>query len=477
MLHALNQLLGPLYSALAAVLAFWYGVVPNYAAAIALFTLTVMVVLAPLTVKSTRSMLAMQRLQPEMKKIQAKYKGDRQAMNEELMALYKEHGVSPAGGCLPMFIQLPVFWVLYEIIYGLTHTTKVAGVVHASPRYISHSSLLYQHLVAAHGHMSFLGFDLGRTALNVGGGFAHVLPFWLLIAVCIGLQYLQMRQLTVRNQQQEVTGAAASMQKMTKFMPLIFGVIYISIPAGVNIYFLVSSLVRIGQQELMYRYDPQLKAHMNASKKSSKVIETTERPRGDRQEQATSNGDGQGRGRGVLASLRAAGQELRPSSGSDAGGGRSAGGRNAGGRPPRDAGESPSWSRPRPQGQGTGPRRRSPGSAQVEGIGRRPSGGGSEPAERQRTASTRARAARSPNGNGNGSSAASTRNGSAAKARSPRDGTGARTPAGRDKEKVAALKGAAPDRRRRQAPQAGDKPSGGSGSANRSRSKKPRRPR
>ncbi|HZD66130.1 MAG TPA: YidC/Oxa1 family membrane protein insertase, partial [Acidimicrobiales bacterium] len=143
-LSGINHLLGPLYTVLAAVLAFWYGLVPDYAVAIALFTITVMVVLAPLTVKSTRSMFAMQRLQPEMKKIQAKYKGgDRQAMNEELQALYKEHGVSPLGGCLPLFIQLPVFFVLYEIILGLTSVTKLpSGQVVATPKYISHNSLL-----------------------------------------------------------------------------------------------------------------------------------------------------------------------------------------------------------------------------------------------------------------------------------------------------------------------------------------------
>ena len=84
-----------------------------------------MIVTAPLTVKSTKSMVAMQRVSPEMKKLQQKYKGDRQTLNEEMMKLYKEHGVNPAGGCLPMFAQFPVFIILYGVIQGLANTAKV----------------------------------------------------------------------------------------------------------------------------------------------------------------------------------------------------------------------------------------------------------------------------------------------------------------------------------------------------------------
>ena len=73
---------------------------PDYAAAIALLTLSIMVLLTPLTLKSTKSMLEMQRLQPEVKRLQQQHKGDRQKLNEEMMALYKEHKINPLGGCL-----------------------------------------------------------------------------------------------------------------------------------------------------------------------------------------------------------------------------------------------------------------------------------------------------------------------------------------------------------------------------------------
>ena len=109
----IGKIFQPLYEALAWIIAVFYALIPNFAVAIALLTVVVMIVTAPLTVKSTRSTIKMQRVAPELKKIQQKYKGDRVTLNEEMMKLYKEHGINPAGGCLPMLIQLPVFVVLF----------------------------------------------------------------------------------------------------------------------------------------------------------------------------------------------------------------------------------------------------------------------------------------------------------------------------------------------------------------------------
>ena len=118
----LGNIFKPLYDLMGTIIAFFYALIPNYAVAIALLTVVVMIVTAPLTVKSTKSMVAMQRVSPEMKKLQQKYKGDRQTLNEEMMKLYKEHGVNPAGGCLPMLAQFPVFIILYGVIKGLANT-------------------------------------------------------------------------------------------------------------------------------------------------------------------------------------------------------------------------------------------------------------------------------------------------------------------------------------------------------------------
>src|SRR5215210_2645709 len=149
----------PLYDAFGAALAFFYALVPNLGVAIILLTVTVMLVLFPLTAKSARSMLAMQRLQPEIKKLQAKYKGDRQKLNEEMMKLYQEHKVNPLGGCLPLLVQLPVFFALFHVL------RSTAGTV---PK----GSSLYKAIIAAEhaGHgLKFLGIDLSLKATDAHG--------------------------------------------------------------------------------------------------------------------------------------------------------------------------------------------------------------------------------------------------------------------------------------------------------------------
>ena len=107
---------GAILRFLGAILNGIYDVIPSYGLAIILLTILVRVVLIPLTVKQIRSMAAMSKLQPELKRLQAKYKGDRQKLNEEMMKLYREHGVNPLGGCFPLLMQAPVFIALYSVL-------------------------------------------------------------------------------------------------------------------------------------------------------------------------------------------------------------------------------------------------------------------------------------------------------------------------------------------------------------------------
>jgi YidC/Oxa1 family membrane protein insertase len=261
----LGKIFAPLYTLMGTLIAFFYALVPNYAIAIALLTVVVMIVTAPLTVKSTKSMVAMQRVGPEMKKLQQKYKGDRQTLNEEMMKLYKEHGVNPAGGCLPMIAQFPVFIILYGVIKGLANTiargksglpptmADPKGICHqavcALPRYIGTNTKLYRNLVHSPGNIPAFGINLADKVLH--HSFTTAIPYACLILIAIGLQYFQMRQLNNRNPQFAQSNPQAHM--MQRYMPLIFAVIYINIAAGVNIYFIVSSLCRIGIQEAIFR--------------------------------------------------------------------------------------------------------------------------------------------------------------------------------------------------------------------------------
>ena len=97
-------------------LALLYSWVHSYGFAITALTLVVMAVTTPLTYKGTKSMLQMQRLQPQLKAIQARHKGDREKMNEELLKFYKANNINPVGGCLPLIIQMPVFFILFQVL-------------------------------------------------------------------------------------------------------------------------------------------------------------------------------------------------------------------------------------------------------------------------------------------------------------------------------------------------------------------------
>ncbi|HEX3393923.1 MAG TPA: YidC/Oxa1 family membrane protein insertase [Acidimicrobiales bacterium] len=122
-------ILDPLYTALGTVLAWFYDVIPSYGMAIILLTLAVRLLTFPLTAKQARSQQQLQKLQPELKRLQAKYKGDKQKLNEEMMKFYKDNHVNPFGGCLPLFIQFPVLIVLYRLILGLTRTFIIGFAV------------------------------------------------------------------------------------------------------------------------------------------------------------------------------------------------------------------------------------------------------------------------------------------------------------------------------------------------------------
>jgi YidC/Oxa1 family membrane protein insertase len=264
----IGKIFQPLLDAVGAVLAFFYSIIPNYPVDVALLTIVIMALLTPLTVKSTKNMAAMQALGPEMKKVQAKYKGaeNRAQMNEEMMKLYKEHNVNPASGCLPMLLQMPAFFILYSVIRGLTNTvTKAAyttttpaglkqyhpAVVTAEPRYIPHDSAMYHNILAHQGQLISFGMDFSDKLLSHHSSIWIAIPYLLLVLASVGLQYLQMARLNARNPQASQANPQAAM--LQKYMPLIFGFIYLNVAALLNIYFIFSSAIRIATQEILFR--------------------------------------------------------------------------------------------------------------------------------------------------------------------------------------------------------------------------------
>jgi YidC/Oxa1 family membrane protein insertase len=273
----IGKIFHPLFEFFGLIVSGIYSVTGNYGLSIIGLTVLIMLALTPVTVKSTKSMIAMQRLQPEMKKLQTKYKGpeNRELLNQEMMKLYKENGTSPFGACLPSLLQMPFLIVLYSLIRGLSNTVKngatyVNGMGHtvvchttsiygcAAPRYIPTTGKMYNNLVLNHGQMHWwFGMDLSSTPFTThtfpGSASQAVLmiPYLVLIGAAIFLQYYQMKQMNSRN-----PGAAQAnpqMQTMQKFFPIIFGFIYLRVPAGATIYMVFSSAMRIATQEVMFR--------------------------------------------------------------------------------------------------------------------------------------------------------------------------------------------------------------------------------
>lgn len=248
-----------MFSLLAGILAFFYDLIPNFAVAICLLTLVVLGALAPITLKGTRSMLAMQKLQPEMKRIQQMHRDDRQAQNEAMMAFYKEHKINPLSGCLPMLAQFPVLIIMFNVLNGLARFKTVDGVRVGTPKYLDKSSELYQALVDSGGRMVSFGVDFGAAPKDLERGFPVL---FILIVLVVISSFIQTRQMTAR----ATSEIPPQMQMMNRIMPFMSGIFSYSLAGGVTLYFLVSNLFRITQQGLMYRFDPHLRSHMEEVK-------------------------------------------------------------------------------------------------------------------------------------------------------------------------------------------------------------------
>jgi YidC/Oxa1 family membrane protein insertase len=182
-----------------------YGITGSYGLAIVIVTLIIRGALWPLTQTQVRSMRRMQELQPEVQRLQAKYKNDRERLNQETMRLWRENHVNPASGCLPMLLQLPILWAIYRVLEQFPY-----------PKDASTQFLWLKSLSVA---------DPTLILPIVGG----LTTFW------------QTRISTM--QQNNPQG-----QIMTYIMPLFIAYIFWRLPAGVAVYWVISNLVSVAQQ-------------------------------------------------------------------------------------------------------------------------------------------------------------------------------------------------------------------------------------
>ncbi len=209
---------------------FIHKAVPNWGVTIIIMTLIVKIIFFPLTYSSTRSMARMQELQPKIKALRAKYKkakqdiAQRRKMNEEMMRLYKEHGINPAGGCLPMLIQLPVFWGFFRLL-------MIAIEFRHSP------------------------FVLWIKDLSVKDPY-YVTP--ILMGVT---QYI--------SQKMTPTSADPTQARMMLIMPVIMTILFMNFQSGLVLYWLTNNILQIGQQAIINRISKKKKreAHGKRRKK------------------------------------------------------------------------------------------------------------------------------------------------------------------------------------------------------------------
>ena len=198
-----------------------------WAWAIIVLTICVRIVLVPLTVKQTVSMQKMQKVAPQMKELQAKHKGDRQRLQQETMKLYQQHGVSPVGGCLPLFLQLPVFFALFFVLRNFSDDPPGG-----------------QAAIDA-GDFAFLGDFIKDITVNVAdAGYAG----WILIVVYV-LSQLGSTFLMPSTMDK-------TMRYLFMAMPFFAVLFVINFPVGLMLYWITSNLWTVGQTATIRKVFP-----------------------------------------------------------------------------------------------------------------------------------------------------------------------------------------------------------------------------
>lgn len=201
------------------MLKFFNGFVKNYGISIILLTIIIKILFWPLTHKSQKSMKEMQKLQPLMAKIREKYKNDREAMNRELMGLYRTYKVNPMSGCLPMLIQIPVFFALYRVLGSsieLRHAPFMLWITDLSAP---------DRLFSLPFGIPFMDAPYGIPVLTL----------------------LMGASMFITQKMQPMVGDP-SQAKVMMFLPIMFTVMFINFPSGLVLYWLTQNILSIGQQ-------------------------------------------------------------------------------------------------------------------------------------------------------------------------------------------------------------------------------------
>jgi YidC/Oxa1 family membrane protein insertase len=398
-----SPLFKALLDAIGAVLAWIYGIVGNYGVSIIILTILIRVILLPLGVKQIKSMQAMQAIQPKVKEIQKKYKTNKTKAQEETMKLYRESGVNPLGGCLPLLLQFPILISMYAVIRAPQVIPEPAtGTVQAYQIHNNHlpvDSDLFRNVVSHQG-TNFLfmnlqcsaaqagnqvvlkdtagnpieaGKDLkigeqvvgdSKATLDCGTGVPVKIPYFVMLVFMIATTFYQQRQMTKASP----AGAQSSQQQaILKFMPLMFGIFGFTFPAGLVVYWTTSNLWQIGQQAALLRAghigpDALERRRQEIANKPAKTggmfSGMIARAEAERKRKSASSGGTPSRGSQAKGTPKG-GSGSKPSgskggSGSTGGGNRGQGPKGGGGSRPSGAkGTPPQRPRPKKPGGGT----------------------------------------------------------------------------------------------------------------------------
>jgi len=202
------------------LLNFFYGIVKNYGIAIILVTIIFKAVFWPITQKGLKSMKNMQKLQPKMAKLKEKYKGDPTKMNQEVMNLYKTYKVNPLGGCLPMVLQIPVFFALYKVLLMCVELRHAPFMLWIS--------------------------DLSAPdRLPIGVDIPYIGGIPVLTLLMGGSMFLQ--------QKMTPTTADPTQAKIMMFLPVLFTFMFVNFASGLVLYWFVNNLLAIFQQQMINR--------------------------------------------------------------------------------------------------------------------------------------------------------------------------------------------------------------------------------
>jgi YidC/Oxa1 family membrane protein insertase len=245
--NAIKTVLGPLITVLDAVVTFFHGIGLGWGLSIIALTVVVRIILLPLTIKQFRSMQALSDLAPQIKDLQAKYKDDKQRLNQEMMKFYSENNVNPFGSCLPLLAQIPVFMALFYMLRVDLKIDICPTIADNSQKFIQNNFCVDKFSPVGGPAKFFFIQDLTAPG---GQGFNPTWVLVFLLVLYVGSQLLSSILMA--------TSVDRNQKIITYALPFIFVIFIQSFPTGLLVYWITTNFWTVGQQYWIKRATGQL---------------------------------------------------------------------------------------------------------------------------------------------------------------------------------------------------------------------------